>query len=230
MKYVSVDIETTGVDPDISQILSIGAIIEDTETKLPYEDVPKFHAAIDRTDLFGSIFAINMNKTLIENIVKWQSSKSEKDKAEISASLNMEFLPEDKIVEKLFYWMFKNGFSNQWDFVTNGREYLDRHVFIEDGKVLPVIGLKTKPITFSAAGKNFATFDKKFLEKLPRWQQCFKIRQRVIDPAILYVDWQNDETLPDLSTCKVRAYLPSIITHNALEDAWDVIQVLRKTY
>jgi DNA polymerase III epsilon subunit-like protein len=31
MKYVSIDIETSGLNPDMNNILSIGAIIEDTE-------------------------------------------------------------------------------------------------------------------------------------------------------------------------------------------------------
>lgn len=30
MKYVSIDIETSGLDPEINNVLSIGAVIEDT--------------------------------------------------------------------------------------------------------------------------------------------------------------------------------------------------------
>jgi hypothetical protein len=56
------------------------------------------------------------------------------------------------------------------------------------------------------------------------------MRQRVIDPAILMVDWKNDESLPNLKVCKERADIEGIVTHNALEDAWDVIEVLRKFY
>ena len=137
---------------------------------------------------------------------------------------------EDEVVKEFFYWMFENGLAQNWDFETHGREYLNNDVIIRNGKSFPAFGSKMKPISFSAAGKNFATFDKKFLEKLPRWQQCLKVKQRVIDPAILYMDWKNDDTLPNLSTCKVRAGLPSLVTHNALEDAWDTLLVLRKFY
>jgi hypothetical protein len=56
----------------------------------------------------------------------------------------------------------------------------------------------TKPITINVAGKNFATFDKLFLQELPWWQKLIKIRQRVLDPAILMVDWKNDTSLPNL--------------------------------
>jgi hypothetical protein len=44
------------------------------------------------------------------------------------------------------------------------------------------------------------------------------------------VDWKNDKSLPNLTTCKERAGVSGIVTHNALEDAWDVIEVLRKFY
>ena len=75
-----------------------------------------------------------------------------------------------------------------------------------------------------------ATFDKLFLERLPRWKQLIKIRQRIIDPSVLYVNWESDSSLPSMSECKVRAGLPGMVTHNAVEDAWDVIELLRNTY
>ncbi len=78
--------------------------------------------------------------------------------------------------------------------------------------------------------ENFATFDKHFLEKLPRWKQVIRIKQRILDPAILYVDWKNDSSLPSLGECKERAKIDGIVTHNALEDAWDVIELPRKKY
>lgn len=79
--------------------------------------------------------------------------------------------------------------------------------------------------SINVAGKNFASFDKRFLEKLPNWNKIL-IKQRIFDPAILFFDPAKDEYLPSLSDCKKRADINGIITHNALEDAWDVIQVL----
>ena len=43
-------------------------------------------------------------------------------------------------------------------------------------------------------------------------------------------DWNEDESLPSLIKCKERANIEGIVTHNALEDAWDVIELLRKHY
>jgi len=69
-----------------------------------------------------------------------------------------------------------------------------------------------------------------FLQQLPWWQKLIRTRQRVLDPAILFVDWKNDESLPSLTTCKQRAGISGIVTHDALDDAWDVIETLRVTY
>ena len=65
MIYLSIDLETTGLEKDRYQILSFGAILEDTEKKLPYDEIPKFHAAILHNEITGSPFAINMNKKII---------------------------------------------------------------------------------------------------------------------------------------------------------------------
>ena len=74
MKYISIDIETTGLDPENNDILSIGAIVEDSNNPLPFDQCPKFHVAIIREQLTGSPFALNLNKELIESISIWISN------------------------------------------------------------------------------------------------------------------------------------------------------------
>ena len=106
----------------------------------------------------------------------------------------------------------------------------EEHSILKNGKFLPVINGNTKPITINVAGKNFGVFDKLFLQELPWWTKLIRVRQRILDPAILMVNWNSDKSLPPLSVCKERAGLNNHVTHNALEDAWDVIEVLRKTY
>jgi hypothetical protein len=148
-------------------------------------------------------------------------------KKEMETSLKMKFHYEEEAVPAFFRWLYVNGA----DLNPPDLKYLGNMQFeIIDGVKSPLIGSKTKPITINVAGKNFGTFDKKFLEKLPRWQQLIRTKQRIIDPAILFVDWKNDQTLPNLTECKERAGVKGIVTHDALEDAWDVIQTLRKFY
>lgn len=200
MKYLSVDVETSGVDPLNNQILSIGIIIEDTEKKLSFEDVPKFHCAILHENISGNLFALNMNKELISLINLYNISKDDL-REKIEEKNKMLFLKETEVAGAISGFLVKNGY-----------DYTDGF------------------IKFTAAGKNFGTFDKLFLENLPHWKHLFKVSHRNLDPSILFVDWKNDKEIPNLTTCKERAGTGDIVTHNAIEDAWDVVQLLRTQY
>jgi DNA polymerase III epsilon subunit-like protein len=221
MKYISIDIETTGLNPLTCNTLSIGAIIEDTNNPVPYEELPKFHVAILHEELQGSPYAINMNRDLIETIVQYQTAKDQDEKNDLVHMTGMQFLKLNEVAQSFNDFLYQNGMIE-----FNLNEPV-RHV---NGKMLPIVGMKTKPTTITAAGKNFGTFDKLFLEQIPHWNQVVKFRSRIIDPSILFVDWKNDNQLPSLNECKERANVPGIVTHNALEDAWDVIQTLRTKY
>lgn len=85
-------------------------------------------------------------------------------------------------------------------------------------------------IELNVAGKNFGMFDYGFLKEVPKMEQFFRFKSRVLDPAILCVDWNEDKALPGLNDCKKRLGIEGDVTHDAVEDAWDVIQVLRKFY
>lgn len=82
-------------------------------------------------------------------------------------------------------------------------------------------------IEIIAAGKNFATFDQLFLEKLPTWSNFIKVHRRIIDPTVLLTDWKNDEIPPSLNECLRRCNLKAEVKHDAVSDALDVIKVLR---
>ena len=77
------------------------------------------------------------------------------------------------------------------------------------------------------AGKNVAGFDLPFLKQFPFMP---KFHHRVIDPGMMYFDPRNDNVPPDLKECKKRAKLPEHVSHEALDDAWDVIQLVREKY
>lgn len=222
MIFVSIDIETSGLNPDKHQVLSIGAIIEDTSKKLPFHECPQFHAMVVANEIVGSPTALKINQDLISLMSEYMEANAE-DKTNMENHLDIQFSTIDDVVRSFFDFLFLNGFG--YDTISGGQQI--RYV---NGRSLPVIGSRTKPITITAAGKNFATFDKLFLEKLPWWEKLIRVRQRVIDPAVLFCDWENDETLPNLLKCKERSNIEGIITHNALEDSWDVISVLRTKY
>lgn len=224
MRYISIDIETTGLDPEFNQILSIGAVIEDTLNPLPFEELPKFHAVIKRESVYGSIFALNLNKDLIQAMKDYSEARTKELKQEVEESFGAKFYEEDEVVEALYQFCYRNGLVD-----LDPNSINNTHKIV-NGITYPILTSNMKKTYLNCAGKNFAGFDKKFLEKLPRWKQVFSIRSRVLDPGILFVDWINDESIPSLDECKKRAEIDGVVTHNAVEDAMDVVMLLRQCY
>lgn len=222
MIYVSIDIETSGLNHDMNHVLSIGAIIEDTTKKLPYDELPKFNAIVLQNNIQGSPRAITMNKEIISLMGEYLEGTDEV-RTVLNNNSGYKFYEEEEVVKEFYCWLDGNGLGHG---LTNSGGYAQ----VVDGVTRPMINGGTKPITLNVAGKNFGTFDKLFLQELPWWQKLIRTRQRVLDPAILCVDWVNDTSLPNLTTCKERMNVDGIVTHNALEDAWDVIEILRKFY
>ncbi len=209
MIYVSIDIETTGLDPEKCSTLSIGALIEDTKKKASYDLLPKFNAIILQRELAGSPRALTMNKDIIKLMGEYLEG-SEAERKVLRETSGYMFLEKDEVIPRFYDFLYLNGFG--------------------DTPNAPLINSKSKPITINPAGKNFARFDNVFLQLLPRWQQLIRVRHRIIDPAILICDWNNDDMLPSLSECKKRLNIEGGVEHIALDDAWDVIQVLRRYY
>lgn len=112
---------------------------------------------------------------------------------------NCNFLNPSDVGEEFANWLLNNGFTRN-----------------KDGK-----------IKVMAAGKNFANFDMKFLCNLPTFYKHIYFHHRIHDPAQLYFNRQKDDDLPSLDTCLKRAGIDKKVSHNALEDALDVIRVLR---
>lgn len=223
MIYVSIDIETSGLDSEKHKVLSIGAIIEDTEKKLPFEECPKFNVIVLQNEIVGSARAITMNKEIISLMGEFLEGKNEVREI-LNSNSGYKFYEEEEVVKEFYHWLDENGLGH--GIVNNSGGYVE----LKEGKHRTMINGGTKSITLNVAGKNFGTFDKLFLQQLPWWQKLIRTRQRVLDPAILCVDWKEDTSLPSLTQCKERMNVDGIVTHNALEDAWDVIQVLRKFY
>lgn len=87
---------------------------------------------------------------------------------------------------------------------------------------------KGKPVEITVAGKNFATFDKDWLE--PLFKETVRFHRRVIDPSILYLRLGEDKTLPASKECMERSGLSGEVAHTALEDALMVVKLLRRHY
>lgn len=66
MKYVSIDIETTGLDPHFHQIIEFGAVIDDLSLNI--DKLPRLHFYIDNGNITGDPYALTMNAGIIKTI------------------------------------------------------------------------------------------------------------------------------------------------------------------
>lgn len=209
-KYVSIDIETSGLDPENCQILEFGAIVEDTEKKLSFDEIPKFKKVIYHEEIKGNAFALNMNARLLKILADYQSKYDKFNARKIT-------------LEELKSFAKENNITTLKGLVTDFYSFLEPH--FNNG-----VDWGADKIEINVAGKNFGMFDYNFIKKVPDIDRLVRFRSRVLDPAILCVDWKNDSSLPGLLECKKRQNIEGIVTHDSIEDAWDVIQVLRKFY
>lgn len=226
MKYVSIDIKTTGLNKDNHQILEIGAIIEDTTNILSFEKLPKFECIIEWEELVGSVFAINMNSRIIKILTELSSIKDEDKKKLFRKKYNI-LHPHD-VATKFYHFLYLNRMIKEKNLLDNAGGYAQ---MTDNGQIVPMINKKTIPAHIYVAGKNFASFDAGFLNKLPNFSDFIKFHYRIIDPGSIFINMINDNDVPSLSECKKRAGLENTtVSYNALEDAWDVVQVLRTKY
>lgn len=187
MKYISIDIETTGLDPSRHQILQIACVLEDTKNSMPLRDLPTLVIWVAHDYLNFSPGALRMhNGEFIERYTREDQS----------------YIHRTSVVDEIKKWLIKNK-------IAVGRSGL---------------------YEFNVAGKNFNYFDRRFLERLPYWDNWLKAKRRVLDPAILYTDWNNDDSLPSLGVSLLRAGFVGEVKHDAYDDALDVIRVLRPFY
>ena len=79
MKYVSIDIETTGLNPDTCNTLEFGAVLEDTVNWKLLEELPTFRRVL-RPPVAVGIYcvepsAVTMHTKLFEEITAGSSGK-----------------------------------------------------------------------------------------------------------------------------------------------------------
>lgn len=191
MKFLSIDIETTGLDPQKNQILEFGAIAIDTSyPNVPY--IADFRAVFIHQELTGNPIALTMNSKLIDDIGFVLKTKEFDFETQNALDLNDVCVRNSEEFQKYFdSWLKRIGFTER----------------------------------LTLAGKNLASFDLKFIEAAGI---KIKYRHRMIDPAILYVDWEKDETLPDLQQCLDRAGIVKSVEHTSLADAIDVAELVLK--
>jgi oligoribonuclease len=217
MKYVSIDIETTGLNPSDSDILEFVAVLDDTEKDELVKDLPYFRAVLLKPRYSTDAFCAHLHHTLWEEI-----------RIACQKSFN--------ICEGSFWGRYdvKKGDIMVWENIEENKASQFPLTLYTVPEMLRIrfVEWLTKQTgntdSITPAGKNFGAFDLQFLNALPcrlgpdKWP----FKHRALDPSSLYYE-KGDMCLPNLQTCLTRARIISEVQHTALEDARDIVRVIR---
>ena len=187
MRYISIDIETTGLDHCVDTVLEIGLVDSLTGvslTVLIWSDDDRYNC---------SPFIMDMHKDLFALLASAKEGALGRYKVEMPEST-----PTDRVMA--------------------GNKDAAQGVILS---WLEAIGYGGK---INVAGKNFYGFDYLFLRDLI---PGVKMRRRALDPALLFVA-SGDDRLPGLALCLKRAGLPDKVTHRAVDDARQVLALLKE--
>ena len=193
MKIVSLDIETTGLDPEKDDIVEFGAVLDDLGSIRPIDQLPRFQCYFYKDKFSGSPYALSMHPKIFRKIADYMSAG---------------YLTGKNVGDDRFYQADSFGAFFKDFLVANGYEK------------------KLGQITINAAGKNFGAFDLQFLKHKTDLLTHVNVRHRIIDPSILFIE-DGDESLPSTEVCKKRAGISGEVAHNAIDDALDVIRLIR---
>ena len=213
MIICSLDIESTGINQDEDQILSLGAVLEDTENVKPLEELPAFHVYINHNTLKGNIIAFSMNKHNIDRIIALRKEHSDY----ISKGEDVNDRTRRQMIVSNYY--IDGLTDNITGLKSRFEQWLHNHTLDSQDKQIVI------------AGKQVARFDLPFLEKQGFGSDYFynsgRFSKRTIDPSILYTTWK-EEVLPSTDLCLKRSGIDTECQHDALQDAIDVIVLLRR--
>jgi hypothetical protein len=70
MRYVSLDLETTGGHAERHQILELAAVIEDTRRPLPLAELPAFRRVVRHPEYLGTAGALALNAGLMAELAR----------------------------------------------------------------------------------------------------------------------------------------------------------------
>lgn len=210
MKYISVDVETTEIDPKKGKLLQVAMIVEDTDYPMSLDKTPHISVSIVQDEIYGNLHAIAMNADLLVDMSEWKKLASKRDMSQ----------------EEHERWKALNakGFGFKSQCHRKLINFLEANEVIEYNHHDQQYEAKQKVVI---AGKN-PSFDLAWIEH--HLDLGWKVNHRTLDPGLLLIDWGKDEHVPGLGRCKERAGIPGGVCHTALQDAWDVVLLLRMQY
>ncbi|QJX47029.1 3'-5' exonuclease [Hymenobacter taeanensis] len=97
MRYISLDLETTGGKPQRHQILELAAVVEDTKKLLPLSELPKFRRVVRHPEYVGTAGALALNAGLLQELARKEP--------------NPELCTPDELLPQLREFLLGQGFK-----------------------------------------------------------------------------------------------------------------------
>ena len=210
MQYCSLDLETMGLAPQQpDRILQIALVMEDTSRReISVEDLPCWSGIVIPTgEVSGQMTALAMNSWIFVAIEMYKTKMKISDFKNRYRELG---IPTETIDRGEVAYSSTSKIGTLPEIVAEANLWIDKH-----------FGTRNH---INIAGKNVAGFDMPFLPK----ELTYRFRHRCIDPGSVFVDWSKDR-LPSSEDIAKKLNIQSV-THNALDDARDVVRWLRTTY
>lgn len=201
MRYVAVDIETTGLDARRDEILHFAAVIEDTDKpRVEVDDLPSFERIVRADRLAGDPYALALNHDLICAI---------RDEIDGHTSYRGRLVA---VADRGLDW---------WNpFVAWVADWVGGDVVRMRSTRVPVAGKNAAGFDVPFVANQIDPYD-----PVVRPRDLF--HHRVIDPGSVAMGarpglWQQLTVLPSLADV-----VDGDVTHDALDDARDVVRALR---
>lgn len=203
MKYVAIDIETGGLNPDFHSVLEIGAAYDDLELPEP-PMVPKLQILVQNDDLKINQACLSMHKHLLRELRESLLPNSVICRDDVLSIIESRPMVDDPI-ECVLRPEDTHAQFMAWLSGVSRQEWGPNSIF--------------------AAGKNVQGFDIPFLERINiGFTSCF--HYRAIDVGSLFIE-PDDKEIPSLCGCLKKAGLRPTSLHSALGDAIDVVKLVR---
>ena len=220
--YISMDLETTGLDVEKVDILELAAVLDDGES--PIEKLRRVSLIIDLKKFnYSEPYALNMNARLIQAIVDKKGEDPEIVLQKFGA------LVEEAV-----------GICVEYDLKYTDKYKVSIEKKINKGEIESNLSLEEfKYIYYGRtkvefAGKNFAGFDKPvftnfFGRETKNFSQYFqalleRMHYKTIDVGSMYYpDFGYNPSLSEINKITGR----SEVSHQALDDALDVVYAVR---
>lgn len=117
MKYISIDIETTGLNPDVNQMIEFAAVLEDTENPLPVEGLPQLRILLPHDEYIINSYCIKLHSELFKTLGKltyseWETLGGDFYSVRFS-KIFVESYARKRLCKIFTSWLEANGYSDK---------------------------------------------------------------------------------------------------------------------